>query len=220
MNLDFHGYAGLRRARYLWLVALTCLAASAVLAAEPASAQQEWTFEGNEVLVSNLIGDITVRGHDGSRIIVRARPGGDDSDILDYQVKQGGRAEFHVVYPLEQQLELLDDRGAVETLAQPLPVPEPFRFPPGGAQLEPRRRRDRPLAAFRQLGHAALRLVDTRLGLRGACFRSAAQPGELPADAVGQRLPVAGLVGQERVPCLEPFGIRTADRQQPGEPAP
>lgn len=75
------------------------------LAARSAPAQQEWTFEGNQLLVSNLAGNITVRGHDGSRIVVRARTGGDDAGILDFQVKQGGQAEFHVVYPLEQELD-------------------------------------------------------------------------------------------------------------------
>jgi hypothetical protein len=88
------------------------------LAAEPVSAQQEWSFEGDQVLVSNLIGNITVSGHDGSRIVVRVRPGGDDSDILDYQVKEGGRAEFHVVYPLEQELDYSYPRrggGSMET---------------------------------------------------------------------------------------------------------
>ena len=73
-----------------------------VLAAAPATAQNEWTFEGERLLVTNMIGEVTVRGHDGSRIIVRATPQGDDAGMLDFQVKQGGRAEFHVVYPLGQ----------------------------------------------------------------------------------------------------------------------
>ncbi|NIR46374.1 MAG: DUF4097 domain-containing protein [Gemmatimonadetes bacterium] len=75
------------------------------LAAEPVVAQQEWSFEGDEVLVSNLIGEVTVRGHDGARIVVRVRPGGGDAGILDYRVKQGGSAEFHVVYPLADVLD-------------------------------------------------------------------------------------------------------------------
>jgi len=74
------------------------------LAAVPATAQNEWTFEGDRLLVSNMIGEVTVKGHDGSRIIVRATPQGDDAGMLDFQVKQGGRAEFHVVYPLAQSL--------------------------------------------------------------------------------------------------------------------
>lgn len=73
-----------------------------VLAAAPATAQNEWTFEGDRLLVTNMIGEVTVKGHDGSRIIVRATPRGDDAGMLDFQVKQGGRAEFHVVYPLAQ----------------------------------------------------------------------------------------------------------------------
>lgn len=72
------------------------------LAAVPVEAQQEWSFEGDELLVSNLIGEVTVRGHDGRRIVVRIRPGGDDAGVLDYQVKKGGKAEFHVVYPLSE----------------------------------------------------------------------------------------------------------------------
>jgi hypothetical protein len=75
-----------------------------ILAARPAEAQNEWSFEGDRLLVTNLIGEVTVRGHDGSRIIVRAQPGGDDANMLDFQVKQGGRAEFHVVYPFRESL--------------------------------------------------------------------------------------------------------------------
>jgi hypothetical protein len=78
------------------------IATFAVLTAESAWAQQEWSFEGDRLLVTNLIGEITVRGHDGSRIIVRSRPGGDDADLLDYVIERGGQAEFHVVYPLER----------------------------------------------------------------------------------------------------------------------
>ena len=42
------------------------------LAAAPATAQNEWTFDGDRLLVTNLIGKVTVKGHDGSRIVVRA----------------------------------------------------------------------------------------------------------------------------------------------------
>lgn len=78
------------------------IATLAVLTAKSAWSQQEWSFEGDQLLVTNLIGEITVRGHDGSRIIVRARPGGDDANLLDYQLQRGGHAEFHVVYPLDR----------------------------------------------------------------------------------------------------------------------
>jgi hypothetical protein len=71
-------------------------------AAGTARAQQEWSFEGTQVFVSNIAGEITVRGHDGPRIVVRAQPGGSDAERLDFQVKEGGRAEFHVVYPLHE----------------------------------------------------------------------------------------------------------------------
>ena len=82
--------------------ALTAVLAAALLAlaAQPAEAQQEWSFEGDRLLVTNLAGKITVRGHDGSRIIVRATPGGSDGEKILFEVKREGRAEFHAVYPL------------------------------------------------------------------------------------------------------------------------
>lgn len=78
--------------------------ALAVLAAGPARAQNEWSFEGQRLLVTNLAGEVTVRGHDGPRIVVRVEPGGEDADRLDFRVKRGGDAEFHVVYPLAESL--------------------------------------------------------------------------------------------------------------------
>jgi hypothetical protein len=92
---------------------LSALVAGAlvVLAAGPAWAQQEWSFEGDRLLVTNLIGEITVRGHDGSRIVIRAEPGGSDAQLLDYQIKRGGEAEFHVVYPLGEETHLKAPAG-------------------------------------------------------------------------------------------------------------
>lgn len=79
------------------------------VAAQPSLAQQEWSFEGDQLLVTNFIGEINVQGHDGSRIVIRARPGGADSDMLDFQVKRDGRAEFHVVYPLGESTRYRSD---------------------------------------------------------------------------------------------------------------
>ena len=87
------------------LRALSALIAGAlVLSAQPGLTQQEWSFEGDELLVTNLIGEVTVRGHDGSRIIVRAKPGGDDAGMLDFEVVRADRAEFHAVFPLDESL--------------------------------------------------------------------------------------------------------------------
>lgn len=88
------------------LTALSALTACASLVlASPASAQQEWSFEGDRLLVTNMIGEVTVRGHDGDRIIVRAQPGGEDADLIRFEVKHNGAAEFHAIYPLDQSLE-------------------------------------------------------------------------------------------------------------------
>lgn len=88
--------------RYSTLSAL--LGGALVLAAGPLWAQREWSFEGNELLVTNLVGEVTLRGHDGSRIVVRARPGGDDAGKIEFEVRRGDRAEFHAVYPLGESM--------------------------------------------------------------------------------------------------------------------
>lgn len=87
--------------KYQYLSALVA-GVLVIVAAAPVQAQQEWTFEGNELLVTNVVGEVTVRGHDGSRIIVRAQPGGEDGDAITFEVKRGGQAEFHAVYPLDR----------------------------------------------------------------------------------------------------------------------
>ena len=100
-------------------------------------------------------------------------------------------------------------------LLSPCPYHSRFVFRPEAVSSSPADADRRPLAALRQLRHAALRRVDARLGLRRARLGPAAQPGDLAADAVGQRLLVAGLVRQERVAGLEQFGVGAVDRQQP-----
>lgn len=85
-----------------WSRSTPLILALVLLVATPGRAQQEWSFEGDQLLVTNLIGEVTVRGHDGSRISVRANPGGDDAELLDFQLKREGEAEFHVIYPLER----------------------------------------------------------------------------------------------------------------------
>lgn len=94
---------------------LSAFLGAALFVASPLAAQQEWSFEGDRLLVSNLVGEVTVRGHDGSRIVIRAQPGGDDAGLLDYQVKQGGHAEFHVVFPLGESLSYAYPRGGGST---------------------------------------------------------------------------------------------------------
>lgn len=82
--------------------ALTAVVALLATLAMPARAQQEWSFEAEELVVTNLIGQVTVRGHDGPRVVVRARPGGRDADRLSFEVRHPGRAEFHTVFPVEE----------------------------------------------------------------------------------------------------------------------
>lgn len=92
--------------------ALTALVSGALIAvaSQSGAAQEEFSFEGDELLVTNFVGEITVRGHDGSRIIVRALTGGEDGDMLDFEIKQNGSAEFHVVYPLGESTQFVYPR--------------------------------------------------------------------------------------------------------------
>lgn len=82
----------------------TIFAASLLAAPCGLQAQQEWTLQGRELLVTDLIGKVTVRGHDGPGIVVRARPGGRDAGQIRFETRQDGRAEFHAIFPLRESL--------------------------------------------------------------------------------------------------------------------
>lgn len=83
---------------------LISLASALALLAPSSSlrAQQEWTLEGDALVVTNLVGEVEVRGHDASEIVVRARPGGRDADRIRFELGRGDRAEFHTVFPLDE----------------------------------------------------------------------------------------------------------------------
>ncbi|MBI4514098.1 MAG: DUF4097 family beta strand repeat protein [Gemmatimonadetes bacterium] len=97
----------------LVMVALAALAAAAGPAEArglaglplPATSQghgaQEWTLQGDRILVSNLVGHIKVGAATGGRIIVRVQAQGADAERLRFEADEGGRAQFHVVFPLE-----------------------------------------------------------------------------------------------------------------------
>ncbi len=155
--------------RYQTLSA-TLAGALVVLTAVSARGQQEFSFEGDKLLVTNLAGEITVRGHDGSRIVVRATPGGDDADLLDFQVKRGGSAEFHVVYPLERSQSYGYPRGGGSTQLRMRSwrdessfLEEIYASVPGGERIKIGRRGD--LEAWAELEILVPRGVATRVKL-------------------------------------------------------
>ena len=87
------------------------LAGSAAVPAVPASSAspeataavaQEWTIAGDRILVTNLVGRVTVGPASGDRIVLRVRLQGKDSARLKVQVEEGGDAELHVLYPLDE----------------------------------------------------------------------------------------------------------------------
>ena len=70
-----------------------------------------------------------------------------------------------------------------------------------------------PVAALRvrtclvELGHEPSGLLDTPLGLRGACLGAAAQPLDLTPDGIGERFLVGGLPAQEVVATGEELAV-------------
>lgn len=61
---------------------------------------QEWTIAGDRILVTNLVGNVTLGAGTGDRFVVRVRLQGKDKDKLQVQVEEGGAAELHVLYPV------------------------------------------------------------------------------------------------------------------------
>lgn len=72
----------------------------ATAAAPAPPAAQEWTLEADRVLVTNLVGRVTLGYTTGDRILVRGQLRGADSEKLRFSVDEGADAEFHVLYPL------------------------------------------------------------------------------------------------------------------------
>ena len=66
------------------------------------TAAQEWRLDGDRLLVTNLIGHVTVGSTTESQIVVRARLGGANADALQVKVEEGSDAELHVIFPLRE----------------------------------------------------------------------------------------------------------------------
>lgn len=105
MNLHLSAqYAILAFAAAKW-----ALAGSAVAPAGPtpsssaaAAAVQEWTIPGDRILVTNLVGRVTVGPASGDRFVLRVRLQGEHAGRLKVQVEEGGDAELHVLFPLDE----------------------------------------------------------------------------------------------------------------------
>ncbi|MGH7545133.1 MAG: DUF4097 family beta strand repeat-containing protein [Gemmatimonadota bacterium] len=107
MNLHLTAqYAILAFAAAKWALAGSVVVPAAPATSSPAEAiaapVQEWTIAGDRILVTNLVGRVTVGPASGDRIVVRVRLQGKDSARLKVQVEEGGDAELHVVYPLDE----------------------------------------------------------------------------------------------------------------------
>jgi hypothetical protein len=93
-------------------------------------------------------------------------------------------------------------------------VPEPFRSPPGRLKLDSAGFHDASVAALVKLADAPMGGVDPGLGLPRSRLGSPAEPRDLPANAVVERLFIALLIGEDLVAPFEQIGIRAVDRDQ------
>jgi hypothetical protein len=86
------------------LVSTLCTLA---LAFAPALADFDKSFDlaGDELVLTNLIGEITVEGHGGDKFRVEVQVRGDDASPsnLEIEMREGGTAELAVRFPLDRE---------------------------------------------------------------------------------------------------------------------
>lgn len=81
--------------------------ALSVAAVQPAGAEpfkEHFVIEGTELELGNLIGEITLKGHNGSGFVIEADVRGDDAarDVLTFEVQEGLSTSFSVQYPVRK----------------------------------------------------------------------------------------------------------------------
>lgn len=65
--------------------------------------EESFTFDGDELKISNMIGKVEVRGTNGDQILVSIAVRGEDAEsgIVKFEVDKGSRAELHIVFPID-----------------------------------------------------------------------------------------------------------------------
>ena len=96
---------------------------------------------------------------------------------------------------------------APERLREPARDEEPLRLPRRRRELDARGPTDAALASVRELLLKSIRLLDSPAGLGGARLRPLAQPLDLAADGIGERLLVGGLPAEELVAAGEKLAV-------------
>lgn len=90
-----------------WISPLALLGLLLLLFVAPARADysQEFHFDAQELRVTNLIGEITVEGHDGSGFEVEVHVRGEDATdgTVTFEREDGRESDFHIVFPVDEE---------------------------------------------------------------------------------------------------------------------
>jgi hypothetical protein len=85
-------------------ISVTCALA---LVTAPAQAEFDESFElgGDKLVLTNLIGEVTVEGHSGGTFLVEVRVRGGDASRsnISIETREGGTAELAIVFPLDRE---------------------------------------------------------------------------------------------------------------------
>jgi len=81
------------------------LGAALLFAASAGAHTEQFTFEGEELILVNLIGEINIGRAPGDRFEVEVEVLGDDAgpDVLDFKSREGRDAELLILFPLKEE---------------------------------------------------------------------------------------------------------------------
>ncbi len=72
-------------------------------AALGAGFEESYTFDGDELKITNLIGKVDVRSTSGNEIRVTINVLGDDAEpgLIEFEAGEGNKAELHIIFPVD-----------------------------------------------------------------------------------------------------------------------
>jgi hypothetical protein len=86
-----------------------CLTALALLAlftpAARADFEESFTFDSEELRISNLVGEVRVEGHDGSdfEVVVNVQGSDAERDLIEFDVEEGRHATLAIIFPVDEE---------------------------------------------------------------------------------------------------------------------
>ena len=109
MNRPNHPFSSSARA----VLVASALLVAAFVAPARAEFQRSFDFASESLRVGNLIGAITVEGHDGSGFLVEVDVRGEDAteDLLDFRTDDGRTASLMIVFPEDERRYVYPELG-------------------------------------------------------------------------------------------------------------